>query len=247
MDAHTDPDLLCSRDHLTQEAGQVVAQSLAGHAMVALQHPSQAGDVVAVERARQAGHDVGEKSPAVLLGRALEPGAPTFDDVRRVIGLGAGALQHEAVEGRELVGVEAQRPAAARLHRVQLGPGPVEDRHEIVADDGHAAGGEIAQRLAIILEQRLEVALAKLDRLGHRQAFHHAPAQSKRLVALDQSLAPLDLVSRPNHAIGDLVQRRDDSGRPGLPRIDSLTTSSGPNQRQVCSMSPLPPRTSASE
>ena len=35
-------------------------------------------------------------------------------DLRRVIGLGAGALQHEAVEGRELVRVEAQRRAAAR-------------------------------------------------------------------------------------------------------------------------------------
>ena len=114
------------------------------HAAVALQHPSQAGDVVAVEGAGQAGHDIGEKSPALVLGRALEPGAPAVDGVRRVIGLGTGALQHEAVEGRELVRVEAQRPAAARLHRVQLGAGPVEDRHEIVADDGHAAGGEVA-------------------------------------------------------------------------------------------------------
>ena len=156
MDAHADADLLRGRDHLAQEAGEVVAQRLAGHAAIALQHPAQAGDVVAVEGAGQAGHDVGEELPAVApRTSASNQARAAGDDVRRVIGLGTGALQHEAVEGRELVRVEAQRPAAARLHRVQLGAGPVEDRHEVVADDGHAAGGEVAQRLAVVLEQRL--------------------------------------------------------------------------------------------
>ena len=48
----------------------------------------------------------------------------------------------------------------------QFGAGPVEHRHEVVADGGDAAGGEIAERLAVIVEQRLEVAFAELDRLG---------------------------------------------------------------------------------
>ena len=179
-----------------RKRAKIVAQRLARHAAVALQHPPQAGDVVAVEGAGQAGHDIGEKLLAVGLGRALEPGAPAVDDVRRVIGLGTGALQHEAVEGRELVRVEAQRPAAARLHGVQLGPGPVEDRHEVVADDGHAAGGEVAQRLAVVLEQRLQVTLAELDRLGHRQALHHAPGSpselSPSISALRRSISSVD-------------------------------------------------------
>ena len=149
----------------------------------------------------------------------VEPGARARQDLRRVIVLGAGTLEHEAVEGRELVRVEAQRAAAARQRRAEIGAGPVEDRHEVVADGGDAAGGEIAQRLAVIVEERLEVALAELDRLGHRQALHHAPAQAERCVALDQRLSPLDLLLGPDHAVGDLVQRRDDAGRPGLPRI----------------------------
>ena len=181
-----------------------------------------------------------------LFGRAVEPGARPGDDLRRVIGLGAGALQHEAVEGGELVRVEAQRPAAARLHRVQLGAGPVEDRHEVVADDGHAAGGEVAQRLTVIVEERLQIALAELDRLGHRQALHHTPAQPKRGVALDQRLAPLDLVRRPDHAIRDLVQRRDDAGGPGLPRIGELDHIVGAEPAPGLFHEPFPsPRTSA--
>ena len=111
-----------------------------------------------------------------------------------MVGLGAGALQHEAVEGGKLVRVEAQRPPATRLHRVQFGAGPVKDGHEVVADDGHTAGGEIAQGLPVVGEQRLEVALTELDRLGHRQALHNAPAEAQRGVTLDQRLAALDLV-----------------------------------------------------
>ena len=136
-----------------------------------------------------------------------------------MIVLGTWTFEHEAVECRELVRVEAERAAATRQGRAEIGARPVEHRHEVVADGGDAAGGEIAQRLAVIVEEWLEVALAELDRLGHGQALHDAPAQAERGVGFDQRLSPLDLLLRPDDAVGDLVQRGDDAACPGLPCI----------------------------
>ena len=96
-----------------------------------------------------------------------------------MVRLGAGTLQHEAVEGGEFVRVEAQRRPAARQRMGEFRTRPVEDGHEVVADRGHAAAGEVVQRLAIVVEQRLQIALAELDGLVHRQALDDAPAQAK--------------------------------------------------------------------
>ena len=48
-----------------------------------------------------------------LSGRASNQVRARSSDFGRVVRFGAGALQHEAVEGGEFVGVEAQRRAAA--------------------------------------------------------------------------------------------------------------------------------------
>ena len=79
---------------------------------IAVEHPAQAWDVVPVVGARQSRHDVGEELAAVprKTGRTI----PSRGSKRpRVICFGPFALEHETVEGRELVCVEAQRRPAA--------------------------------------------------------------------------------------------------------------------------------------
>ena len=145
MDAHPDAGFLRRGNHLTEETGQILAQALPGHSTIALQHPAQAGDVVAIEGARQARHDVAEQLPPVGFRGAVEPGSRARHELGRVLVLRAGAFEHEAVEGRELVRVEPQSAAPARQRRLEVGAGPVEDRHEIVADGGHATGAEVTE------------------------------------------------------------------------------------------------------
>ena len=179
MDRHPDPDFLGDRDHRAQEPREVVAQSLRAHLAVAVEHAAQAWDVVAIEGAWQARHDVGEQPLLVAFGCAIEPGSSTREHLGRMVRLGTGTLQHEAVESREFVGIEAQCRPAARQRMGQFRSCPVEHGHEVVADRGNAAAGEVAQRLPIVVEQRLQIALAELDGLVHRQALDDAPAQAE--------------------------------------------------------------------
>ena len=115
-----------------------------------------------------------------------------------MIGLRAGALQHEAVEGGEFMRVEAQGRAAAGQRVGEFGAGPVDHRHEVVADRRDAALRQIAQGLAVIVEQGLEVAFADLDAFMDRQALDDAPAQAERGIGGDERLALLDLLDAPD-------------------------------------------------
>jgi hypothetical protein len=136
-----------------------------------------------------------------------------------VIRFRARPLQHEEVEGREERLVEAQSGAAVRQRVTKVRAGPVQHGHEIVADRAKPAGREVAQRLAVIVEEGVEIPLPDLDRLVHRQALDHAPAQAQIRVRLDRRLAGADLLHAPHHAVGDLVQGRDDARGTGLPDV----------------------------
>jgi hypothetical protein len=136
--------------------------------------------------------------------------------------LGARPLQHVAIERRIFVRVEAQRPRAAWEGMRKFGTGPVQHRHEIVADDLHAALGEIPQRSPVGIEQRRDVAVTELDGLRHGQALDHAPAQAERGVACDEALALLDLVDGPFDAVGNLMQSGNDTARAGLANVRKL-------------------------
>ena len=78
---------------------------------------------------------------------------------------------------------------------------------------------EILERLAIVVEQRFQITLAELDGLVHRQALDHAPVQAERGIRRDLGLACLDFRNVPDHAVGNVVERRDDPRRPGLARV----------------------------
>ena len=64
----------------------------------------------------------------------LQPRFRLGDAGGAVAGLGVPALQDEQVVGGEIDRVEAQRIAGRRQPVRQVGAGPVDHRHEIVAD-----------------------------------------------------------------------------------------------------------------
>ena len=61
----------------------------------------------------------------------------------------------------------------------QVGAGPVEHRHEVVADDLDSRGGDVAQALAIGVDMRAPLAFLLLDVLGDRQALDHLPGEAR--------------------------------------------------------------------
>jgi hypothetical protein len=125
----------------------------------------------------------------------------------------------------------------------ELGARPIEHRHEIVADRRDPAAAEIHQRLAIGVEQAVEIAFADLDGLVHGQAFDDAPAEPKRGIRLDLGLARRDLLDAPHLAIRDVVKRRDDAARTGLadmPELDQVVrTEPSPRLFHRCGLSLL--------
>ncbi len=117
------------------------------------------------------------------------------------VGLGgAQALQHVTVEGDEFMQVEAQRRAAAGQGVGEFGPGPVDNRHEVVADRRRRRmAARLRMRLAVVVEDGLEVAFADLDAFsgsaGSRPRDQRRP---RRLSAAMMRLALLDLLDAPD-------------------------------------------------
>ena len=222
VDRHPDADLLGDRNHLAQKSREVLAQARRVDVPVPLEHPAQPGDVVALVGARQAGHDGGEKLAAVRFGGAVEPGLSPPQRVGRMVRFGARPFEHEAVEGRVFMRVEAQGRAAAGQRMRELRSRPVEHGHEVVADRRDAAAGEVAQGEPVIVEERPEIAFAELDGFVNRQALGDAPAQAERRVGRDQRLSRLDLLDGPDDAVRDVVQSGDDPRRSGLPDVSEL-------------------------
>jgi hypothetical protein len=137
-----------------------------------------------------------------------------FDPLRRVFRGRMLASQDEKVEGRELIGVEAQRERAVRHLVEEVGAGPVDHRHEIVADGVDAVRGQRADRLAVGVEMLLPVAGAGLDLLGDRDALDHRPAHA---AGFHFRIALGDVVNVPGGPVRDVMQSRHDAGRARLP------------------------------
>jgi hypothetical protein len=126
------------------------------------------------------------------------------------------------VEGGEIGKVEPHRGAAIFERPGKFGAGPVEHRHEIVADRRDAGPGQVFQAALVVDEIGAPIARLRLDRLRNRQALHHVPGEPghaavgvKRHVAL----ARLDLLGVPDRPGRNVVQRRHHARRSRLARI----------------------------
>mmetsp|Transcript_46660 Transcript_46660/g.151468 ORF Transcript_46660/g.151468 Transcript_46660/m.151468 type:complete len:325 (-) Transcript_46660:23-997(-) len=134
---------------------------------------------------------------------------------RRVIAcLGAGTLQQVQLEGRKVEEVEGERAAPVRPPALEVGAGPVDDGHEVVAEEADAAPAEVGDRGLVLVDEGGPLWLAALlDRLVHGDALRHGPRQP---AAFDERFACLDRIDRPHVANRDVVQRGDDAGGAGL-------------------------------
>ena len=232
MDRHPHAGLLGHRHDLAQEGDEVGAKAVRRHVAIDIE---RAAETVAVEDELARRHPADKvllQPRQFALAHRREPLARRLDAVRRMFGLGVAPLQHQHVIGAEIHHVEAHRRAAVPHGIIQIGAGPVGDRHEIVADRRDAGSGDGADRRLVVVDQLAEAAGTGLDVLVHDDALDDRPFEP---AGLDFGLALQDLVKRPGAAVIEMVKRGDHAGRAGLPRMRrALPGSSGPNQRHVC-------------
>ena len=109
-------------------------------------------------------------------------------------------------------GAESECGGAVRQFLGQRCAGPVEHRHEIVADDLDAALAQVADRLLIIGNQLVAAGLAQLDVFmdGHR--FDHVQRKTMRF---HLGLQRQNLVQRPHLAHRHVIDGRDDAVHAG--------------------------------
>ena len=163
---------------------------------------------------RQPQEDALHQLLASRLGHGGEPPAGAVQLRRGVVRLGALSAEDIQVEGGLFRQVAAQDPAAVFQLHGQVGPGPVQHRHEVVADPGEALPTEVGQALLVRPPGGTGTLPSGFDAVMHRQALHHRPAQPRRAAALwvpgDPVLVAGDLRLGPEDTAGQVVQSRDD-------------------------------------
>jgi hypothetical protein len=176
--AKPNADLFGGRHHLGQEVDQVLAQPIGIDLRIGgklradiIQRPTVIG-------ARQTGHDVVDQTLFVRIGHAGVAGPCAVQHRLRVIVFGAPTREQHRIKNAELQHVEAHGRCAVGHPGGQIGAGPIQDRHEIVADGLKALVGEVAQRLLVGLVMLGDRPGLGLDGLRHRHAFHHVPGES---------------------------------------------------------------------
>ena len=98
----------------------------------------------------------------------------------------------------------------------QVGACPVEDGHEVIGHDVHAALAEVQEALLVVVDVALEVARLRLNVLVNRHALHGCPTHSGILYHL---LALENLLFCPDFAVRDVMQRGDDASGTRLPDV----------------------------
>jgi hypothetical protein len=93
-----------------------------------------------------------EQRLAVPFRRLLEPDGGVLADRLGVVGLGLLPAQHVQLKGGHLRGREAQAGAAARDGGGKVGAGPVDQRHEVVADRVDAIRRKVRHALPVVGE-----------------------------------------------------------------------------------------------
>ena len=91
-------------------------------------------------RAGQPGRDVARQGLDLAFAHRVEGLSRTRLRRRVIVGGRAVAPEHEQVERREAIMVEAQRGRAGRQRKIEVGAGPVDHRHHVVTDDADAFG-----------------------------------------------------------------------------------------------------------
>ena len=185
VDGHLDVALMAHRHQGLQEVLQVLPQLFLGDGGVGLEQLVQLGHALRLPAGE--GH-------VVLLGEAHD------------------VLGHGLVVALDHVLLVVQGGGAVP-HRVeQIGAGPVEDGHEVVADDLHAELGQVADGLDVVGDVLIAGRQADLDVVVDVDRLDHVHVEAVRLeLFLDLG----DLIDLPDLAGHLVVQGPDDAGDAG--------------------------------
>jgi hypothetical protein len=173
-------------------------------------------DGKALLAAGQASDDGAFERAASVVVHGSEASGSSLDHASAVILFRPGTLQQMKVERSDRFQLEAQRERAVGQRPSQIGPRPVEQRHEIVGDNTNVASGQVAQAGAIGGDHRIPVGAAPLDLFMHGQTFDDAPAEPG---GFDHGFALGDRRLFPHSAVMHFVQRGNDFTGPGLPDV----------------------------
>ena len=183
MDGHLDVALVAHRHQLLQEVLQVLPKLLLGHGAVHLEQLVQAGHTLRLP--------AGEGHAVQVLQDIVRHGTGVILDQVLLIEQGGGAVGQ---------GVE------------QVGAGPVEDGHEVVADHLHAELLQVPHGLDVVLNVLVPGGQAHLDVIVDVDGFHHVHVEA---VGLQLLLDLGDLLFLPDLAGLLVVQGPDDAGHAG--------------------------------
>ena len=129
-----------------------------------------------------------------------------------LLGEGHDILSHRLVIALDLVLLVEQCGGAVAYRMEQVGAGPVEDGHEVVADDLDAELGQVADALLVILDILVAGGQTDLDIIVHVDGLDNIHIKA---VGVDLVCNLLDLVDFPDLAGHLVVQCPDDAGHAG--------------------------------
>ena len=135
------PLLLRHGHDFGQKREEIGAEVLDGNLLVGVEHAAETLPVINEFARRHPLDEVALQPGDVAFAHRRKAGTRRLDAGLGMVLLGPGPLQDQHVIGAEFNDVEAQRRAAMRHDKLQIGAGPVGDRHEIVADNADACGG----------------------------------------------------------------------------------------------------------
>ena len=125
-------------------------------------------------------------------------------------------FQNKQVESCEGHLVEGKRGGAVVKGGIELRAGPVEGRHEVIAEYIEAAAADINQRLLVFFDILLKLAGLRFDRFVNDQTFDDRPAEAGRF---DFVFPFQDLVDLPHFTHGNMMKGGDDAGSARLPDV----------------------------
>ena len=185
MDSHFDAALMAGGHQCFQEVLQVFPQLFLGDRGVSLEQ-------------------------LVQLCHALR--LPAGEGHIILLGEGHDILSHRLVIALDLVLLVEQCGGAVAYRVEQVGTGPVEDGHEVVADDLDAELGQVADALLVILDILVAGGQTDLDIVVHIDGLDNIHVKA---VGVDLVCNLLDLVDFPDLAGHLVVQCPDDAGHAG--------------------------------
>ena len=149
----------------------------------------------------QAEHQIFQQALTVGIGHRGMAAGCFLDHLGRKILCSTGPGEDVDVKGRKVDQIESHAQRPIWPGPFQIGPGPIEHGHEVIADHFDPGIGKVVQAGLPVGDVRPPLALLFLDRLGYRQAFHYLPRQPGRGAIFhpaDQRLPGGDFIGGPH-------------------------------------------------